>query len=137
MAVFPSLRYMARANTPFWHRCLRRNIRLYLAFDEPGYNELELEAGLQTIELELAWYLLGDEPPTVGNMERAQGIIETAQAELLSNRGEVRALLAEPLGLRYRVPLAETYILSQAAATGCWGPPAVRRLAQAFWATAA
>ncbi len=126
------LGYLVRANTPFWQHCLRRSIRLYLAFDELGYNVLELEAGLQTIELELIWYLLGDEPTTVVNLERAQGVLETAQAELLSNRAEVQTLLNEPLGYRYRVPLDETYILSLASATGCWGAPTIRQLAQAY-----
>jgi hypothetical protein len=131
-----TLAYQARANTPFWQRCLRRSVRLYLALGEPDYNQLEVEAALRLIELEMSWYLLGDEHASAFAQAQVQGLLESAQAELLNNRAEIQALLREPLGAHYRVPPEQTSFLSQVSATGCGGTAAVRHLVQAYWAAA-
>jgi hypothetical protein len=131
-----TLAYQARANTPFWQRGLRRSIRLYLALEEPGYNEAEVEAGLGLIEQELIWYLLGDAHASEQARAQAQGVLESAQIELLSDRNTVRDLLRTTLDARYRVPPHQTSFLSQVSATGCGGTAAVRRVAQAYWVAA-
>lgn len=107
---------LARADSPFWQRCLRRSVRLYLALDEPDLDTTALEAGLHLVEQEMAWFLVGA-TPTSQELETARAIIALERDALLSDRVERAALVRDcPVTQYQRLPNQ----LPNPPATGCW-----------------
>ena len=106
--------YLTRASAPFWQRCLRRNVRLYLALEEPGIDIRAVEAALRLIEQQMQWVLVGH-TPTEEEAEAAHSIIEREQESLLNDRMELTAL-------RHDISVAQYQLASESLvelATGC------------------
>ncbi len=133
---YQQLSFFARAQEPFWQKCLKQSVRLYLGLTDPTLDTLQVEAGLLMIELEMSWYLVGDTAADAATRQEARAIMEAAQSEWLSSPLDCAALLRErPLATYRREPsrVARPVELT----TGCGNRQHLLEPAQAEYASAA